>query len=507
METDKDFAIKILNDDINYNIKEATKIVKNFGIDELGFYIYFLHIMRNVHNFNTYTSENSEIMDTLGNASTDSYKYIISLIIKYGSFKEKKYIHNWQFECDADLVKRVNKINSLYETVSLAKMLDVVIIDKEKRKIGIDISKLASENEDKKIINYFSRLEEDNSIRKKLKNSPEELFTKFKEEYEPVSEIFKQELGINPEEYCLLFNNILEIITSNIKRNEELFPKRNDGSLDVTNPRLCYYYYKGFIQEEDKFLKNFSKKFYKVISLHTFNAEKFDEKQLKFHYLSRKPIIKVGKYFVLSPEIILDSLFTNMHYSLIESKDNKQKYLSTQSDLFLEKIKQIAEKFGYKEVGRGFELYERKNKIGDIDIYFKNNNDDYLLIEAKNHALPLDVYFKNINETKEHLKKLQVEWGKKVERRKNHLEKNHSLYNIPSNFKYIVISKNPEVISHYSDILTLSIQEFEKCLELGIKLDSFEDIYKVLYKNIGKKYSVEDLKQLREANLYCFDIE
>ena len=114
--------------------------------------------------------------------------------------------------------------------------------------------------------------------------------------------------------------------------------------------------------------------FGQILERLTFNYENFNPKELKFHQITRQPFIAKDNTLVISPELILDSLFTNIHYSLIESLDIKAEYISRQASLFLDKIATIATKFDYTEVDRELDLYEGKNQIGDIDILFKHKS-------------------------------------------------------------------------------------------------------------------------------------
>jgi hypothetical protein len=218
--------------------------------------------------------------------------------------------------------------------------------------------------------------------------------------------------------------------------------------------------------------------------------------------LTRRPFIIIGDLAIISPQLLLDSLFANTHYSLIESKETKDKYLATQSGSFLDKISGIGEKYGYEEIDREKLLFEGKNTIGDIDLVLKNSEGHHLLIEAKNHALPLGVYFKIPEDTLLHLHYLQNEWEKKVKRRSHHLRNNHHKYGLPNNFTYLVVSRFPEVAAHFSEILMLSIEEFSSWLEIDAKPMSFSEFYPICYAQSMVQFSEDEISRLREDGLF-----
>jgi hypothetical protein len=257
-----------------------------------------------------------------------------------------------------------------------------------------------------------------------------------------------------------------------------------------------------YIYKEDDLYKLLDKKFKKIIDRLTFDKSLFNENELMFHQITRQPIIKIGNVFFILPELLLDSLFTNTHYSLIESKEVKQKYLSKKSSYFLDKISKLAKEHGYEEIEREKDLFQGKKQIGDIDIIFKNSEKHFLLIEAKDHALPLDVYFKNIEKTNNHLEYLKKEWDKKISRRKKHLEENHKKYDIDKNFTYIAVSKHPEIISHYSNILYLIIREFGEWLKTRKLTENFDEFYNETYSSKQDAgLTIEEIRMLQMDKL------
>src|SRR5205823_1819723 len=121
------------------------------------------------------------------------------------------------------------------------------------------------------------------------------------------------------------------------------------------------------------------------------------------------------------------------------------------------------------------------------------NKNEFLLIEAKNHSVPMDVYFHDQEATEKRLKQLQKEWEKKVDKRQKHLQLHHSNYGISSSFKYIIVTKTPEIISHFSSYLILSLDEFKRWIKTRNLATTFDDLFKMVYKLDDVQFTPEQL--------------
>jgi hypothetical protein len=275
-----------------------------------------------------------------------------------------------------------------------------------------------------------------------------------------------------------------------------------NGNINDLSLRTIVAFFTAFLIDEAEIKEHFDKKYDYIINYLTFDKNEFDEKQLRFHQITRTPLIKINKFYIVSPELLLDSLFTNIHYSLLESTEIKNNYKKIQSNQFINKIVEVSNPFGFTEVLRELELFEGNKQIGDIDLIIKDKVGNYILIEAKNHALPLDVYFKDVIKTKDHLDELQKNWEKKVLKRIDYLKKKHLEYSIPSSYQYIVVSKFPEIISHYSNILILSLKEFEYWLLKERWTQDFEEIIDNFYKIHQIDFSIQNIESLSDLGFF-----
>lgn len=504
--TAKQKALEKLRLEINKDIDFAIKMAESCGLFEFLYFIYQLHWIRLLHLFPNAENQKPEILNAYTNTIEESIKYIASLIAKFGHWGFNIPKVNTTPFLNIELVqmflKHGNLINSKYETESFIQLFDVQVSGERNQYLRIDMSNVETDPDARILFNYFLRIDEDNDIKKSARKNKDALIQNFKDEYYPFSDLFEKEMGITIDEFCWLNDQLLLKVTDELKLKGHLFEKLSNGNVDVKSQITFFYFSQCLLQNKQKLLQSFDSKFHPTISRLTFKTEQFDERQLRFHHVTRQPIFEHEQMVIISPELILDSLFTNIHYSLIESPSIKQEYIAKQSSLFLDKIAIIAKKYNYSEVEREKDLFEGKNQIGDVDIILKNQTGQFLLIEAKNHVLPMDIYFHDVIKTQEHLLYLQKEWEKKVLRRVEHLKSHHDKYSIPKDHSYIVVSRFPEIISHYSSLLVLSIQEFEFWLEKFKMTDSFNDFHEKYYEKKDAKFTIEEMEEMQKANLF-----
>ena len=119
----------------------------------------------------------------------------------------------------------------------------------------------------------------------------------------------------------------------------------------------------------------------------------------------------------------------------------------------------------------------------------------YLLVEAKNHALPLDVLFRSHTHTEKHLERTRG-WEKKVKSRLEFLARRGVEVGITGSYKYVIVSLHPEILSHASEILVLSIDEFDLWMAAGCEPENFEDFYQRHYQPSTSPMSEEEMLEL-----------
>lgn len=165
---------------------------------------------------------------------------------------------------------------------------------------------------------------------------------------------------------------------------------------------------------------------------------------------------------------------------------------------FIDKISSVAAGAGYREVGRDIYLKEGKKDIGDIDLFLWNAETDHsLLIEAKNHTLPLPVYFRSPKAVDDHVSRNR-DWESKVQRRIAHLRSDDRSFCVVGDWDYLVVTLMPEPLSHVTDILILSLGEFERWLSECPRPSEFSQLHEILHNPNSTDYSLEDMQEMQE---------
>lgn len=497
----KNNAIEKLNLEISKEIDNLINVAKSTGTGELLYYISVIHFSRLLRNKNVSESE-KEALQTSINQAEEAFKYNVQLLLKHGQnhFIEDK---NTGLVINVNAVQFLTKvflnINAKHETLSIVTLFDdkdVIVSGERNQFLKLDFGVIMDNEKTSKFFMYFIRLHMRNDLQKNNTKDKDTFIEYFYNEYLPYSDLFQLEFGITLDEFIILINFILDTVTNQITANKENFTYHQNGNVDIQDHNTIINYGLSLFLDKNLLTVNFGNKFNNIIERLTFNSAEFDEKQLKYNLIARKPIFDFNDKLLLSPENLLDSLLVNSHYSLLEAGTTKNEYIKRYSDLFLDKITQIALEYGYEEVNREFDLYEGRNQIGDIDLILKNSAGHYLLIEAKNHTLPLDVYFGDYEATDIRLNYLLGEWEYKVKRRYENIEKNYEKYGLTANFNYLIVTKFPEILSHFSTFNVLEINEFKYWLSQKNEGLKFDELANAIYEYGKTNLTTDDLNKM-----------
>lgn len=469
MELQKERALRKLKSEISKDINFLINLAKQSTAMEVQSFVCLLHLIRTMKTHPEELTElNPQLIKIHCLLLQETIKYLIQICLKFGmkgySFDRGSKTPSFNHDLVDCLVSNGKLLNAKYENLSLLSLFDIKVFGKDDRYIKIDPNSVNSNQELKTIYEYFLRIENNNLLKNLMIIQKEHFVKMFEEEYKNYDDLFAIEFNIKLDIFINFYNYLLDETRNKIEKLINKFPHLPNGNVDIRNTEFMKMYSKTCYMRMDEIIKKFSRGINPVIERLTFNPDNFDEKELRYHQIARQPIIKPldNQSLLISPELLLDSLFINTHYSLLEASPRVgEEYKKRYSNVFLDKIIKISKKAGYEEVARNKELFEGKNSIGDLDLILKDHNNNFLIIEGKNHSLPLKIYFKDIFATKKHLDDLTNNWEHKVIRRFQHIQTKHSDYNIGSSFKYIIVSRFPEIISHYSNLLILSIDEFE----------------------------------------------
>jgi len=481
--TPKQRAITKGKNEINKDISRLIGMAKYCGLGELLYFLHYLHFTRLTHEILNIPEEKKEMLKIYGRRLDDAFKYQIQILAKHaqsGFVKEDRCGMVINSELINEMHKHALEINAKFESVSFISTLNTVEVSGERdQHVRVKLAEIKDEHLSK-FFKYNLRADREHSDER----TPQLMgafFDYFKDEYEPYSDLFLKEFKITIEEFIELIKWLIDNINLKITSQQKNFPLTKNGKVDIHDYRSIMLYGSSLLIEKEDIYSRFGEKVKHILSKLVFKTSSYNEQELKFNIIERQPLIEKEDFFVVSPELLLDSFYANSHYSLLESGAIKEEYKKRYSKIFVDKILLKAQQYGFREFLRDFELYEGKNQIGDIDLIVTNDKNEFLMIEAKNHSVPLDVYVHDFEATKARLQTLQREWVAKVRRRVLNLQKYHEKYGISKDFKYIIVSKSPEIVSHFSDFLILSLREFGTWISAQDLQKSFADLYEQLY--------------------------
>lgn len=432
----------------------------------------------------------------------DVLKHSISCIFKYSNIsKILKDDYSVNANYSILITKVVNHLHNLHENSSLLTVIDEIEVEgKRNQYLKLDFSKIIVHQDKRKTIEYSTRFQK-SITKEKEKPIPHSIYLeKFAEKYSQYDLISKDIFGLEIKEITDKLNSLLSICIDNIMKNEINMTFLENGNIDLHDIETLKQTVKSFIFNEKIIFEIFGKKGMKFIRELTFKKSEFKSHELNYHYILRSPLLKIKNEYIVVPELLLDSLFSNFHYTLLENKQYSEKHKKIMSDIFVNEILDIGKKYGFVHFSSELELYQGKNKLGDIDLILRHENLDFdILIEAKNHTVPLPVYHGVYEEINKRLEELKKSWENKVDRRYKHLLDNCEKYNIKKKFKYLIVSRYPEILSHHSEYLVLSTSEFDFYLQNNTNFSNFSDLFNELYKQ--ETWSEQDTVAFMEETL------
>lgn len=478
--TSKDIALEKAKYETELSIKRIKFLCTKLTYGELAYCIYYLHVMRVIKN-----TELESLTNMSADRFSDVLKHSISCIFKYSDISnilKNNYPINVNYSIL--ITKIVNHLHNLHENFSLLTVLEDIEVEGERNQnLKIDFSKTMNNPNKRKTFEYTARFQKSITRDKEKPTSHIIHLEKFNEKYSQYDVISKEIFGLEVKEIADKLNKLLSICIDNMMNNEINIPHLKNGNIDIQNIKTLRQTVKSFIFNEKILFEIFGKEGMKFIREFTFKKSEFKSHELNYHYILRSPLLKIKNEYIIAPELLLDSLYSNFHYTLLENKQHSEKHKKIMSDIFVNEILDIGKKYGFTHFASELELYQGKNKIGDIDLILRHENLDFdILIEAKNHAVPLPVYHGVYEEINKRLEELKNSWENKVDKRYKHLIDNYEKYNIKRKFKYLIVTRYPEILSHHSDYLVLSTSEFDFYLQNSTNFSNFSDLFNELYK-------------------------
>jgi hypothetical protein len=503
-------AITKLHLELSKDIGRATEIAKKCGLWDLLRLCYLLRLNRvcmSVPNYRDKMTHADLIATQLGD---ESLKYSIALVAKYGKWygdvSQMYDMKGFDNERVIELSELTTYINSKFECEKLLYVADIRVSGERDQDVVLDFESGMANPERTMYLEFGMRVEQF-TMRSKDQLLPlKDLIQKLYMEYAEVADLFELNNGISLTAYCEGMERLGFALQ---ERGEKVEPMcANEEGLIFPDQAITFIAMaRSMIFTNSELEAILSSEFLAYLHKHPFDADVQSDAELRFHYLSRRPFFMGEEFGILSPDLVFDSLLDNAHFTLLESEVSKQKYMERKSEQFIDQIAFAASLEGYDEVDRDRYLYEGKDTIGDIDLVMRNKESGHtLLIEAKNHALPLDVYFATGDAIDRHVERTR-DWERKVKRRINHVRSEDSTYPQIGLWDYIVVSRMPEPYSHLTDLLVLSLEEFQFWIKASPRPTTFSELYSAIYKSSRTNISVEELRELHEQKfvLISFD--
>lgn len=490
-----DILLKKIQEEIANKKSSAIEMASTFNIMQLLHLLYLFRRNRVIMMTSGKFQDDPKVINY--QIFDDVFKYAISLVAKYGDWKcrtqYKDSFHSYNPKSLEDFLKNIISINGSFDTEQLCSVFKIRV-DSEGNKEFI----LLDDDLSIMLRIYGLRIEKFAASSKEKTLLPEELFIKILERYKNLAELFKKGMSISLEDYVfgLLYLN------ANLKARFVNIENELHG-LDAEDLDIQLYEFlkitDALIFTHNDLSLHLDDVFINFISNNAFDPLEFDQNELRYHYITRNPFLKGQDFFMVSPDLIFDSLLDNIHYTLLENNLTKDDYQAHCGAQFLNEVAEAAAKYGYILVDKEVDLHIGKNKIGDIDLVLYNESREHtLLIECKCHRLPLDVYFRDRAAVESHALQ-NKKWEKKVTNRINHLKSKNAQFKISGSWDYIIVTLMPEPLSHKSHLMVLTVQEMEKWLESFPLETSPSDFFNKIYIDEGVHFVHEDIKLLANA--------
>jgi hypothetical protein len=500
-DSQRERAITKLRLELSKDIDRASIVASHCGHLDLLLLCYILRLNKVQMTVSRYRDALSEGGVREKQLYDDSLKYAISLVAKHGNWRtiDKNLLNHFDDNRVEQLLRLTSLINTKFESEILLYIADVQVMGERDKHCKLDLEGVLADPERAMYLWYGLRIER---FASDVKDSPlpiEALIDKLRQQYSGIDDLFEVDFGISLGSYC---TGMLDLHAAHVKRSKDAEAKlpTNDAGLIDLSMRTFVALAKTMVFTDEALESTISPEFLNYLRSHPFDAAAFSDSELRFHYLTRRPYFIGNHFAILSPDLIFDGLLDNARYTLLESDASKEKYKNRRSVEFIDDIATIALRSGYKEIDRDVYLKKGKDQIGDIDLALYNKETGHtILVEGKNHTLPLAVYFRSPEAIKDHVVRTR-DWETKVKRRISHLQSDKSIYPIAGSWDYIIVTQMPEPLSHLSDLLVLSIREFEKWLVQETRSTKFTDFFEKTYKPETPIMSMDEIRKFMDRS-------
>lgn len=501
-ENHRSRAISKLHAELEKDILRARRIAEKFSLWDLLRLIYELRLARLIMTLPEYRQQLSPVDMAEFHLNDESMKYAISLAAKYGKWNNLSAtntpLKDFNIDRTHQLADATRHINAKFESEILLNIGEIQVVGERDETCLINLGAGLLDPKRAIYLHFGLRIESFARDQKNDSVSIPELMKRFRNEYSALSDLYESDNGISIEEYCQGMTDIHNIITAKAMKAEAALPSNENDRIDPLLAETFIRIARAFIITEAEMEASLNPKFLTYLRQNSFDPTAISDAELRYHYVSRRPFIIGNGFAILSPELVFDSVLGNARYTFLESTASKQALMKHSATLFIDKISKAATHAGYIEVGRDIFLKDGKHDIGDIDLFLWNPKENHsLLIEAKNHALPLPVYFRCPEAVDNHISRNR-DWESKVKRRISHLRGSKPSFCVLGDWDYLVVSLMPEPLSHATDILILSLGEFEHWLCESPRPSSFPQLQEAMHNHNRLEFSESEIQRMQD---------
>jgi len=497
----RDAAISSLEKKLDREVNDAKQLAEQCDFWDLMFLLYELRLNR-LGMILPEINHRMSKADMMGlHLNDEALKYAISLAAKYGDWNNfvdiNKPAEDFDYTLAHQLEERARRINALFDTQNLLHVSEVNQAEHDKI-FQMDVGAGLSEPGKSLLFQFGLRVERFAKSGKESTLTVDALIERFQQKYADLAELFERDAGISLSDYCAGILRLHQCLVERMMIVEEKITDEN-GMIQPLSELAFFSTTRAMLFTDRDLKKLFTDSFASFLYKNAFKAESLSDKELRFHYLTRRPFL-VGEGFALfSPELVFDSIMDNTHYTFLESENSRHQYKTLNSDKFIDDVVVQASIAGYQEVKREIWLTEGKNRLGDIDLVLYNPDTSHtLLVECKNHTLPLAVYYRSPEALQAHIQKTR-DWEVKVNRRIEHLKSAASSYAIQGDWDYVIVTHMPEPLSHESSLLIMTTGEFGHWLSMPERATTFTELHHQICEEDEIIFSPAEINDFMEA--------
>ena len=453
-------------------LDEAKAIIRRNDRDEL----LFLLIHQN-HLMKVVKTKNADKLDSgtkaLCRVSADAYAFALQLTYKYGRPKSGVVIEDYERLFHISLF-----VNHGLEMESMLKYLPFRRFGERLQHFKVYLDGMFASDTKARLFHYAARHEMDSGLREARTMTVTELITElFSAE---MDDEFRTVFGLSTDEAAEFYSELTTEVSKKLLAAEEKMMRIGDR-IDVMHLDSFRAARFAYTVNYNEFLNRFGAKkqrFRTFLLRQSLLRAEIDDLELRYFRIWRRHILRLDRnHFTLSPEISMFSPNFALHYDLMEDPRTKDSYQAKRSKQFQRRIEAVLDSVGLRIIDRNVNARANKRDLGDVDILAEDNKTIFN-IECKGEVLPLRVYFHDhdyiLNTHLPYLRDTKG-WDKKTTAREKWLMANRKQLGLSEekDIISIIVSDSPEIISHYSDTLCLSLHEFPLWYKKTLELNRF----------------------------------